>query len=99
MTERIRLGFAITDAKQPGASTTAARYRVLSDTGTFCEGAVATEEMAMILMSVISGKQLPQQIPVESLGSRKAPSATTRAKKEIDLCRERCFLLTETFDV
>ena len=99
MTERIRLGFPITDTKQPGASTTATRYRVLSDTGTFCEVAVATEEMAMILMSVISGKQLPQQIPVESLGSRKAPSATARAKKEIYLCRERCFLLTETFDV
>ena len=53
----------------------------------------------MILMSVVSGKQIPQQIPVGSLGSRKAPSATARAKKEIYLCRERCFLLTETFDV
>ena len=53
----------------------------------------------MILMSVVSGKQLPPQIPVESLGSRKPPSATARAKKKIYLCQERCFLLTETFDV
>ena len=51
MTERTRLGFPTTDAKQLDASTTATRYLVLSDTGTFCEVAVRTREMAMILMS------------------------------------------------
>jgi hypothetical protein len=53
--------------------------------------------MAMILMSALSGKQLPQQIPVESLGSRKAPSATPRAKKRDRLVQGEVFPLDRNF--
>jgi len=98
VTERIHLGFAITDPKQLDASRTATRYRELSDCETFWEVAVRTEGMAMILMSVVSGKQLPQQIPVVSHGLRKVPPAR-RGPKMIYLRWDKCFLLTETFDV
>jgi len=46
-------------SKQPGASTTVTRYWVLSDTKTFWEVAVATEEIAIILMSANLWKAAP----------------------------------------
>ena len=73
---------------------------MLSDTGTFWEVAVATEEMAMILMSANLWKAAP------AADSRGVPrfqqgfvGDRVGAKKEIQLGREMCFLLTETFDV
>jgi len=100
VTERIRLGSEITDTKQPGASTTATRYWVLSDTETFWEVAVATEEMAMILMSANLWKAAPA---ADSRGVPRFEQGFVGdcggQKKEIQLQRETCFLLTETFDV
>ena len=53
----------------------------------------------MILMLLNLWKAAPTGLPAVFFGSRSAPSAIAGAKKEIQLRRERCFLLTETFDV
>ena len=98
MTERIRLGFPTTDAKQLDASTTATRYLVLSDTGTFCEVAVRTREMAMILMSGNRWKAVSTKDSSGFLASIKDRLANA-GQKEIHLCKESCFVLTDTSDV